>query len=102
MRVQNRLGQSVVVAIRTFQRPTEVLADARRKVVEENRIRIRVEELEKEGRVPLSKLPLPRRIEAGSRQLKGPHSIHERTSGENRERRKIRTPEAVPFTAQTV
>ena len=48
----------------------------------------------------LSELPLPRRIEAGPRQLNGPHSIHKRTSGENRERREIRTPEAFSFTAQ--
>ena len=100
MLAQDRVSQRVVVAVRTLRSHAEVLADACRKVVEEENVCLCVDELEKKRRGPLAELPLPRGGETGPRQLNGSLPIHERTPGENRERRKIRTPEAVSFTAQ--
>ena len=101
MGTQDRLGQRVVVAIRTLPSPAEILANARRKILEETILRLRGHEFEKKTRVPLSDLPLPRWItNAGSRQFHSAISIHERAPGENREGRKIRARGAIFSTTQ--
>ena len=61
---------------------------------------LRVDELEKETRVPLGELPLPRGIEAGPRQLDSALSINERPPGNDRESGEIRASQSVSFTAQ--